>query len=337
MGVCESYCCMDRPNNFQKFNSEDDIIYKEENLEKGKDKQPMTGNFDVIEIIEDTEIKNPTWITPPPQCIDNLRDLSRATSLCTIAKLKEGIIFRTAAPTRATSSDLELINNHLKVVTLIDMRGVEECVNDKSSIVLQLYANPNQKHLKRYHIPLIGTKFKFTLVTKASFNDMYDAAVNYMSGDKMSAARVISAHMNQIGLLGLYKLFLDYCQSQINEVLTHFLDINNYPIMYFCNIGKDRTGVISALLLSIIGVPEEFITADYALTQQIVHYADYQRTMQKVGLRKEFLDAPVEIMQATLDYIKIKYGGVSAFLTKIGFGIDKQQKLIKIIADDTKC
>jgi len=153
----------------------------------------------------------------------------------------------------------------------------------------------------------------------------------------MSAARIVSTHMNQIGLLGLYKLFLDDCQSQINEILTYFLDIRNYPIMYFCNIGKDRTGVISALLLSIIGVPDEFIIADYALTQQIIHYADYQRTMQKVGLKKEFLDAPAEVMQATLTYIRVKYGSVSAYLTKIGFNIDKQQKLIKMISDDTKC
>jgi len=324
MGVCDS--CMDGSPTFKKFNSEDELVQ-----EKEKEKNPMASD---IEIIDDTLINNPTFITPPPQKIDNLRDLSRATALCTIAKLKEGIIYRTAAPTRATAIDLELIINHLKVVTLIDMRGVEECANDKSAIVIQHYTNPNQNRLKRHHIPLIGSKFKFTVVSKASFYDICDAAVNYVSGDKMSAAKVVSSHMNQIGLLGLYKLFLDQCQAQICEVLTHFLDVRNFPIMYFCNIGKDRTGVISALILAIIEVPNEYIIADYVLTQQIIHYADYQRTMKKVGLKKEFMDAPADVMEATLDYINTKYGGVSEFLTKIGFGIDKQYKLKKLVSEN---
>ncbi len=39
-------------------------------------------------------------------------------------------------------------------------------------------------------------------------------------------------------------------------------------MIYHCAGGKDRTGVISALLLSIAGVPEEVIAEDYALSSR---------------------------------------------------------------------
>lgn len=34
-------------------------------------------------------------------------------------------------------------------------------------------------------------------------------------------------------------------------------------VMYFCTAGKDRTGVVSALLLKRLGVPENIILEDY--------------------------------------------------------------------------
>ena len=40
------------------------------------------------------------------------------------------------------------------------------------------------------------------------------------------------------------------------------------PLVFHCSAGKDRTGVISAVLLSLLGVPEETIVLDYAFSRQ---------------------------------------------------------------------
>ena len=40
------------------------------------------------------------------------------------------------------------------------------------------------------------------------------------------------------------------------------------PAVYHCAAGKDRTGVVSAILLGVLGVPDEIIVADYAATQE---------------------------------------------------------------------
>lgn len=50
-------------------------------------------------------------------------------------------------------------------------------------------------------------------------------------------------------------------------------DKNNMPAMINCAHGKDRTGILSAMVLSVLGETEENIITDYALSQ--VHPYDY--------------------------------------------------------------
>jgi protein-tyrosine phosphatase len=40
------------------------------------------------------------------------------------------------------------------------------------------------------------------------------------------------------------------------------------PAVFHCTSGKDRTGVIAALLLDLLGVPDDVIAADYFLTEE---------------------------------------------------------------------
>ncbi len=37
-------------------------------------------------------------------------------------------------------------------------------------------------------------------------------------------------------------------------------------VLYFCNAGKDRTGVVSAIILSKLGYDKEYIINDYLLS-----------------------------------------------------------------------
>jgi len=43
------------------------------------------------------------------------------------------------------------------------------------------------------------------------------------------------------------------------------------PLLYHCTAGKDRTGVFSAILLRVLGVPMETVVADYALTNRYLN------------------------------------------------------------------
>jgi protein-tyrosine phosphatase len=95
------------------------------------------------------------------------------------------------------------------------------------------------------------------------------------------------------------------------------------PAIVHCTAGKDRTGIFIALLLHILGVPEETIVADYTLTNRV-----YPKLMERI--RKDFepltrigiqaedlkplLSANAATMRDTLAYIRNRYGSIDAYL-----------------------
>jgi len=50
------------------------------------------------------------------------------------------------------------------------------------------------------------------------------------------------------------------------EVIEHLASPENLPAVFHCTAGKDRTGMVAALVLSLVGVPDDVIVHDYTLT-----------------------------------------------------------------------
>ncbi len=125
--------------------------------------------------------------------------------------------------------------------------------------------------------------------------------------------------------------FLDKCQVQVGRILGTLADVGNQAALFHCAGGKDRTGIISALLLSLAGVPEETIAADYGLTArymtapylthpeadpEIRTWADYQRVY-----------CPPETMLLVLDHLERLYGGVESYVRTAGLSEDQIGRL----------
>ncbi len=63
-----------------------------------------------------------------------------------------------------------------------------------------------------------------------------------------------------------YLWYLDVGHGALREALTMVADPKNRPLVFHCAAGKDRTGVLAALLLDILGVEHTVIVDDYAIT-----------------------------------------------------------------------
>ncbi|MFD5245109.1 tyrosine-protein phosphatase [Amycolatopsis sp. NPDC058340] len=64
-----------------------------------------------------------------------------------------------------------------------------------------------------------------------------------------------------------YRTMLDENRRQITGVFVQLSDAPPGPLAVHCSAGRDRTGVLVALALSVAGVPPESIASDYALTE----------------------------------------------------------------------
>ena len=122
-----------------------------------------------------------------------------------------------------------------------------------------------------------------------------------------------------------YRKILDERQAQVCRTLAVFADADGLPGLVHCTAGKDRTGVITALLLGLAGVPHETIIADYALTSTYLGEG-FMAGLKQRALERGFTweqyapltTCPPENMAQTLQHIDAAYGGVEPYLRHIG-------------------
>ena len=67
----------------------------------------------------------------------------------------------------------------------------------------------------------------------------------------------------------LYHWMLEECQGRISKILSAMAVSGTFPAVVHCAGGKDRTGILVALLLELAGVARETVVEDYTLTGPI--------------------------------------------------------------------
>ncbi|KAF2077577.1 hypothetical protein CYY_001118 [Polysphondylium violaceum] len=185
---------------------------------------------------------------------------------------------------------------------------------------------------KRYCIPLINSKFFLEGVYHSAPENtkLKCTAARYLLFNDNIGAYMLMDHLNNLGIIEMYKLTLMYTQEEILTIMRIFKNKENYPIMYFCSLGKDRTGMTTAILLSCLGVPRDIIIEDYAKSElNIAPFMEQiRRYFTRVGLSKEeFVRSHRETMAGLLTWIDEAYGSMDRYLECIGFSLEEQQEL----------
>jgi protein-tyrosine phosphatase len=104
-------------------------------------------------------------------------------------------------------------------------------------------------------------------------------------------------------------------------------------VLIHCAAGKDRTGLISAMLLGVVGVPEATIADDYALTAELLRPREQEWLENGPGERAEreallARFAPTaEVMLEVLRKLTERYGGVQPYLLEAGLSRGDLERL----------
>lgn len=131
-------------------------------------------------------------------------------------------------------------------------------------------------------------------------------------------------------LTEVYRRILDTFQPQFRAVFEELGRPGALPALIHCTAGKDRTGLVVALLLELVGVPHGPIIADYSASEQALAtasaFAAYREQAIGAG-RASLLTAPGDLMASTLAYLDARYGGAAGYLAASGVSAPALERL----------
>ncbi len=198
-------------------------------------------------------------------------------------------LFRADDLSRLSGSDRAAVRT-LGIATVIDLRSRAEVEAERFPV--------EEIPVGFHHLPLIGTLPSF---------EEYRSGPGWFAGHYLEIARRSGTQIAQaVAILG---------QPEA------------YPVVVHCAAGKDRTGVLVAVLLSLLGISDETIAEDYALSARAMN-DHLRRLVARLPEREDEIRSVAETMlsatpaniQALLDGVRAEHGSIEGYVSAHGAG-----------------
>lgn len=137
----------------------------------------------------------------------------------------------------------------------------------------------------------------------------------------------------------LYRNLLRDAADQIKRVFDVIAEAESHPVVFHCVAGKDRTGIIAAVLLGLLGVGQVDIVTDYALTQEVMpamieRWEQKRREPEKKEFPAHILRAEAKTMRRLLGIIAEEYGSIAGYASFGGVSDDAVRSLRSALLTD---
>jgi protein-tyrosine phosphatase len=250
----------------------------------------------------------PCWVPLRGAC--NVRDLGgRRTADGRVVRC--GLVFRGDSPHRLDGDDVAVMQG-LGITTVIDLRRHDE--------VARFGRGPVAAWAPVVvHLPLGPEPDADAATPTANAGRVADLGTLYRG--------IITDHGGELALL-----FAMLAKRRTLPVLVH------------CFAGKDRTGVVAALLLSLLGVPDDDVVADYAASAAVrarfwALAGDELGAMRPSGEPTSpddaRFDADADTMRCFLDWLRDRHGGAEGYLRRNGvLRADIQALRSRLVTDE---
>lgn len=201
-----------------------------------------------------------------------------------------GRLYRADGLFRLTTADVEALRP-LGLRTVVDLRTQEE-IDLRGRFPVE--AHPVQFH----HVPVLDTTWEHPQ------DEIEDAAAF---------------------LCGKYVEMIEEAPHRFTTALEVLGAADAMPAVFHCAAGKDRTGVTAMLILGALGVPRDYLAADYQLTadgmRRMLAWAE--RAMPEMFVRMSntpaaIREAVAEAMYLLVDWVESRYGSIRNLVLEIG-------------------
>jgi protein-tyrosine phosphatase len=200
-------------------------------------------------------------------------------------RVRTGRVFRSDALHHLSPRDVAHLREALGLRLVVDLRSSSE---RRSEPTPALCAPPVVAH----HVPIFERERTGSAPAQARLADLYFALLQLGRAPIVRALSLIAEH--------------------------------DAPALFHCAAGKDRTGLVAAALLGVLGVSDEDVIADYAQTR---HAMDRIRERLRASdsyqyvfteLPPETLHAEPETMEALLARVRDAHGSMAGYLREAG-------------------
>lgn len=241
----------------------------------------------------------------------NFRDLGGARTDAGDSAVRLGKVFRADGLAQLTDRSRAAMRE-LGIGTVIDLRDIGE----------------------RSKLPDALDGLEVTHIELPVFDDHFFPSRPLSVEEMKAAAEATGMDLSDRSLERIYDLMITHFGHRLAAVVDLIADHCNTGVVFHCSAGKDRTGVVGAFVLDLLGVGREAIIDEYTITS--THLAgdflhSITRNFADAGISGNLAAtataAPAELMHAVLDRIETDHGGVEAYLLAHGMDAATPQRL----------
>jgi protein-tyrosine phosphatase len=237
----------------------------------------------------------------------NARDLGGLVS-ADGRTVRSGLIFRAPALGRLTDADVAALRR-LGLTDLLDLRHGSEIEIAPPD---RLPAGPQVAH-----IPIFDPAHPvFTYVSAV------------LLGRDLDRHAQLAIEGTPAAMLAIYRWFVTapLARAAFGTAMRRIAAASG-PLLFHCSAGKDRTGWLSAVLLTALGVDRATVMADYMLTNEVTA-GDMEKVLDALNARRgvpaevmrPLLDVTPDYLDAAFTQVEAEYGTLDAYL-RDGLGL----------------
>ncbi|MXY87885.1 MAG: tyrosine-protein phosphatase [Dehalococcoidia bacterium] len=210
--------------------------------------------------------------------------------------VRSGLVYRSGMMHTITPAGLVTLREALGIRTVVDLRNAQELDADGTS--------PFEDYGVEWRNAPIGGE---TVTTPEERRE-----------------RVREYVANTVDWCDAYVRMTERNPAAFRDLFEAMANAASTPLVFHCSGGRDRTGVGAALLFSSLGVDDETIARDYALTGDLLqpHVDRFRRQMEAVGMTHEswarLLETSADAMRRFLAWLREEHGGAESYLRATG-------------------